>query len=107
MNPPEIKNLVIKELDLRVVFLGGVSPTTGYGTLADYGWRFRARGNRWMFEVVPDSHASTNEKTTPIIFTLSGEYGVAGDEGTLPVIEALEIIGQCARQFLRGQYGTG
>ncbi len=94
----------LPELDLKVDFLGGMSPLQGSGTLSGYEWCFRSRYDECTFTVVLVAGLDETlnaDGWTESYFGVIENYGAMGgnDASYMSVKVGLELIKKCAAQF--------
>lgn len=91
---------------LLVRYLDGDAPVQAFGTINDYPFYFRARGNAWRFAVAASRDADMGEAVRVAAgeamgFVLSRRYGrERHDASVLPYVLAMTLIRRCALAFV-------
>lgn len=87
--------------EVIIDWIGGNCPVQAEGTVGGYPFYFRARGQKWTFEVA-DNVLYDSAKAWVAIFVHEESYGGGPyDAGWMTEDEALSFIAQAAERYLK------
>lgn len=76
-------------------WVGGNCPVQGEGTIGDHRWFFRARGDKWTFEVEYEHNGQ------PQVWSYTERYGNWPDAGWMTEIEARSFINKAGAIYAK------
>lgn len=100
-----IEKRLLKAISLE--YLGGGCPVQGEGKVDEYDIYFRARGDRWSFNIgtgvkvygIPDGVGE-------LVFSSTGKWGENYDAGWMPWFSAYLICRRCIKIYWLCKYGS-
>ena len=99
---------------LDIQFTCDAAPVQAQGALNDHPFYFRARGDQWTFSVAEEPgldpvYIDSAESALGRGYFLAGQYGAPGSFAAsyMPLAEARDLIGDCARRYRADRARSG